>query len=237
MRKAIIVGPHVGSVLELDQTLLSAQIHPRELERTLKIGVDGGVQVLAKAGWKPNFAVGDWDSLKTRAALKGIMHLTLPKNKDRSDLYFAARAAVSVGVTDLVCVGVSGGRPDHHLAMIFDLSELGETYPQLGSITVLDPGAKYHFLSHYQRPWRAKLPSGPSGGATVSIFALGEGAKGVTLTGFQYPLKNATLLPSSWGLSNRVAKAKNNAVVNCSASIKKGRAVVIELMKPYPESQ
>lgn len=233
MRRAIIVGPLVGSVLEFDQTLLSAKIHPRELEYTLKIGVDGGVHVLALSGWKPNFAVGDWDSLRTRAALKGIMHLTLPKNKDRSDLYYAARAALSVGVTDLICIGVSGGRPDHQLAMLFDLSELAETYPQLGSVSVLAPGLKYSFLSRYQRPWRAKLLPGQ----TVSVFALGEGAKGVTLTGFQYPLKNAALAPSSQGLSNVVRKGKSHAPVECSVSIKQGRAVVIEVLMPYREKK
>jgi len=221
-RRALIVGPCVGSVQEFTRSLFMAGVDPKQMARDIRVAVDGGLMVFRKIGWKPHFAVGDWDSLgkeKVAAALRGIFHLTLPRNKDRSDLYYACRAAVSTGATDLVCLGVSGGRADHQLAMLFDLSEIAHEGGKDLSVVAVDHETRYSFISEKNPEWSASILPGQ----LVSVFALEGEARGVTLEGFKYPLKNAVLKPSSHGLSNQAVQTQ------CSICVKKGRLAILVL--------
>jgi thiamine pyrophosphokinase len=197
-------------------------VDPKHMARDLRVAVDGGLKIFKKVGWKPHFAVGDWDSLgseKVSHALRGVFHLTLPRNKDRSDLYYACRAALSAGANDLVCLGVTGGRPDHQLATLFDLSEISGRCDSRVTVVAVDNSTRYYFLSEKNPEWSAEL----SPGQLVSVFAMGGEARGVTLQGFKYPLRNAVLQPSSHGLSNRAAQTQ------CAVRVKKGRLVVMVL--------
>lgn len=227
-RKAVIVGPMVRNAREFSRSLFTVGVDPVQLARDLRVAVDGGLKVLRQAGWRPHFAVGDWDSLepeKAKVALKGIFHITLPRNKDRSDLYYACRAAISAGANDLICVGVTGGRPDHQLATLLDLSEISRAPKSSGellNLVAVDTGTRYYFVSERLPHWEAKL----SPGQMVSVFAVGGEASGVTLAGFKYPLKNAKLAPSSHGLSNQVLRG------NCSVRVKKGCLIVMVLQAP-----
>ena len=181
------------------------------------LAVDGGVATLRKLKLTPDFAIGDWDSLGKSPGKAKFSYQTLPRAKDRSDFYFALEAALRAGAEEVICFGVTGGRPDHHLAALFDLAEISE---KPIALTALDPEARYHFLSEAQP--EIELHDMPRG-ATVSFFALGGEARGVTLEGFEYPLKNARLLPSSHGLSNE-AKAKS-----CRVRLRSGRVVIVVL--------
>jgi thiamine pyrophosphokinase len=180
--------------------------------RDLKIGVDGGVAVWRKIGKAPDFAVGDFDSLKNRKVLDTLMHIRLPEEKNRSDLYYAAQAAIHLGATDLICVGVTGGRADHHLATLLDLSELSSS----ARMTALDAGAEYAFINHSNNSWRRKLPKGQ----VLSIFAP-QSAQGVTLSGLKYPLRDARLSASSHGLSN---EASGGFV---TVRLRRGRLIIV----------
>ncbi|MFL5812885.1 MAG: thiamine diphosphokinase [Bdellovibrionia bacterium] len=225
-RRALVIGPRVGSLSELTRSLYMAGVNPKLIARDLRVAVDGGLKVFnkfwRKIGWKPHFAVGDWDSLgseKVSHALRGIFHLTLPRNKDRSDLYYACRAAMSAGATDLVCLGVTGGRADHQLATLFDLSEIAHEGGRAFSVLAVDNETRYYFISENH----PELSIDVVPGQTVSVFALEGEARGVTLQGFKYPLKNAVLQPSSHGLSNIALKTQ------CSIKVRKGRVVVLVL--------
>jgi thiamine pyrophosphokinase len=187
----------------------------------LFIGVDGGTRTWLKTGLKPHMAVGDWDSFKgadARKALKSIHHVTLPVDKDRSDLFFAASLASNAEATQLICLGVTGGRPDQHLASVLDLTSLaaGEA-GEFSRVTAYSPEGEYHFLSRLIPRWKEAYPSP----RTVSVFAMTAAARGLTLKGFKYPLKNGDLEPSSRGLSNRVWAA------NCEVSIREGGLLVM----------
>lgn len=212
----------MSSLQEFTRSLYMASVNPKLIARDLRVAVDGGLKVFRKIGWKPHFAVGDWDSLGTEKvshALRGIFHLTLPRHKDRSDLYYACRAAVSAGATDLVCLGVTGGRADHQLATLFDLSEIAHEGGRELSVLAVDNETRYYFLSEKHPELSVDLVPGQ----TVSVFALEGEARGVTLQGFKYPLKNAVLQPSSHGLSNIALKTQ------CSIKVGKGRLVVLVL--------
>lgn len=167
---------------------------------------------------EPDFAVGDWDSLKRRALLKRIPHLTLQRGKDRSDLFYALAAAVARGASEIVGVGLSGGRMDHQLGVLADFAE-ASTWKGVGirSLRLLDPDGEMTFVGPATPRWNATGLQG----RTISIFAWGGNAAGVTLTGLRYPLRGATLKPSSLGLSNVAVKSR------VSVSLQAGRLVVV----------
>ena len=213
--RAILVGPVKGTPKQEKALWSSLDIRDSDL----RIGVDGGSAVWLKHGFLPNFCIGDWDSLKNpKKILDRCAHITLPTDKDRSDLFFAVLATIEAGAKEILCLGVTGGRPDHHFAMLLDLSIFSSgKYGDLNCIEVRGPEASYFFLSTKIAQWQGKLAVDQ----LVSLFSMSEGSVGVSLTGFQYPLKNAKLTPSSRGLSNRAAQK------NCKIQIRKGRMVVV----------
>ena len=183
----------------------------------LVIGVDRGFKYSLALGLRPDLAIGDWDSLRDLKLLGKCPRLTLPREKDRSDLYFAACAAVNAGATEIVAIGVTGGRPDHELAAFLDLAELAAN-PRFGLKNVAIEAAEYrHSFIAPGSPWKAKLRSGQ----LVSIFALNGTAHGVTLRGLKYALRGERLIPSSHGLSNQSVGGA------CSVSLKQGLLLVM----------
>lgn len=211
--RAILIGAAPSLPAEIKRFLHSLSISPKDL----RVGVDGGVEKWVRAGLKPQLAVGDWDSLKNRKLLSGIPAMSLAQSKDRSDLFYAARVALELGANELVCLGVTGGRWDHQLAAVLDLSELASgKYGSLKSVKLLGSDAtsdfEMAFVSGRMKSWKGRLEVG----STVSVFALGGAATGVTLKGFCYPLKGQRLVPSSRGLSNKVKSS------GCEVSLRNG---------------
>ncbi|MCM2279325.1 MAG: thiamine diphosphokinase [Oligoflexia bacterium] len=213
MRRAILIGPRPV---------------PPALVRELRLGpgdfiiaVDGGLRRCRRLGLRPGLAIGDWDSLGARSperALAGIPHLTLPREKDWSDLCYALDAAEALGAREIVCLGVTGGRPDHQLGVLLDLSEAAaSSASRFRSVQAWGADGRYHFISSRMPRWTARLEPG----RCVSVFALGGPAKGVSLRGFRYPLRNAPLVPSSRGLSNRVVSRV------CTVAVGRGSLLVL----------
>lgn len=229
-KRAILLGPALKSSDTVRELLKKVKLKSSDL----RIGVDGGTLHWLDAGFNPDIAVGDWDSLPEarHSILRKIPHITLNPKKDRSDLYFALRTAVELGATELVALGVTGGRPDHHLAVLYDLSLFSKgEFGQVSSVEAIGPEGRYIFLS--SSPSRRAAPSacwksGPlRKGQLISVFALGAEASGVTLKGFRYLLKDAVLKPSSLGLSN-VVTAKQGEV-----RLRKGVLLVIMPQNGY----
>jgi thiamine pyrophosphokinase len=218
--RAFLVGASPGQTLE--HTRLQLARLKYDPARDLLIGVDGGVRVLEALAIKPHMAVGDWDSFMgadARAKLGSLHHLTLPVDKDRSDLFFAASVAVNAEATQLVCLGVTGGRPDHHLASLMDLASIasGELGDAISRVQALGPEGEYEFLSPLIPRWRESFAAP----RTVSAFAMGSHVQGLTLKGFKYPLKGGELRPGSQGLSNRTWSHV------CEVSLTDGALVVV----------
>jgi thiamine pyrophosphokinase len=215
VRRAILIGPVINGSSRRDLKWLKLALG--KLHRgsgDLVIGVDGGTELALRVGAVPDLCIGDGDSFISAAsrkrALSRIRSVLLPRTKARSDLHFALRFAQSVGAREIVCFGVTGGRPDHHLASLLELS-------RVPGARALDPTAEYYFLVGKNRRLSLTLRKN----SVVSVFSLDGAAQGVRLRGFEYRLSGARLEPSSHGLSNRVTGSR------CVISVEKGKLGVV----------
>jgi len=190
------------------------------------VGVDSGTLTWLKLGFHPDLAVGDWDSVNTRQrrrVMSSLSHLVLSPDKDRSDFYHALQAALQWVPEEIIAIGFTGGRSDHHLAALLDMAAIAEESARIdGGISLkvfksLGPEAEYHFLAGGVKHWTGKLKKG----TMVSVFSLAPVTQGVVLEGFRYLLQNEDLTPSSYGLSNVVESVKQKV------QIRRGRLLII----------
>lgn len=156
------------------------------------IAADGGYDYLRQWGISPHLVVGDFDSLDREPDnVETVRH---PVMKDDTDMMLAVREGLERGCTRFLLYGGMGRRLDHTLANLHVLAFLarrGCPAFLLGedtAATAICNGA---------------LTFGAEQTRTLSLFAWGGAARGVTLTGLLYPLKNATLTPEHpLGVSN-----------------------------------
>ena len=196
--RAVLLGPRNESPMSLKLLLRKIPL----LASDLRIGVDGGTEDWLAIGRPPQMAIGDWDSLRSREVLKTIAHMTLPVKKDRSDLHHALALAREMGAVDIVALGVTGGRPDHHLASLLELGA-ASAFPEFRSVQAVDGNARYFWVSPSQI-----LQLAVGRGGVFSVFALGGDARGVSISGARFSLSGAKLQPGSLGLSNVARSAR-----------------------------
>ena len=157
--------------------------------------------------------VGDFDTLCIDSIPDNIETIRHPIEKDESDLELAVAEAIRRGFDTFYIYGCLGGRFDHTLASIAVLTSIsqkglcGFLIGKSQTITAITKG-------------KLTLECNPP--EVVSLFPAGDTAAGVTLTGFKYPLNNATLTNNnSLGLSN--VALDSNAVIE----VKNGTLIVV----------
>ena len=166
----------------------------------LIIAADGGANHCARLGIVPDILLGDLDSVETgllqKLQAQGVAIHRHPPEKDATDLELALDLALDRGATAVWLVGALGGRWDMSLANIM-LCAL-EKYRSL-PITLMGADCRMHIL-RAGHPFTVH-PTHP--GRKVSLLPLGGDIQGITLEGFQYPLRDASLpFGSSRGISN-----------------------------------
>jgi thiamine pyrophosphokinase len=180
----------------------------------LIIAADGGLKNAQALGARPDILLGDLDSTDADKAPNGTEILQVPAEKDFTDTQLAADTAVKKGATEIIIIGGLDGRLDHtlsNLAILEDLSAKrihahianGQNRVRyLNSTSTLIPKSGYKYLS---------------------LLCLSEKAKGVSVEGCKYPLKNATLTRSfQYAVSNELTG-------NCALiSVRKGGIYIIE---------
>jgi len=159
---------------------LPTRFTPNLAEGDLVIAADAGYRQLG--GLRADLVVGDFDSLGY--VPQGENVLVLPDHKDDTDTHYAVKLGLERGYTRFVLLGGVGGRLDHTLANIQTLAYLtsrGARGCLVGddvSLAMVQDGS----LSFSGEPR-----------GTVSVFAQGGTAFGVTLEGLLYPLEEATV--------------------------------------------
>ena len=148
---------------------------------------DGGLNHAKVLGLTPDAIVGDFDSVSPAVLeyyeTKGIPIHQFPTKKDETDMQLGIRLALEKGATDLILLGGIGSRFDHTLAnahLLLDLLKKGvraKLVNENNCVELVDGPVTIH----------GKV------GDLVSTIPLSMMVKGITLTGFEYPLTNRDL--------------------------------------------
>jgi len=188
------------------------------------IAADGGIGYSKMAGLTPDVLIGDFDSA-TEAEKEYVNNcsdnavvLKLPCEKDDTDTIAAIRKGLELGCDEFIIYGATGGRIDHYLANIQTLLFIRHH----GAVGRLVGNDCEIFIIENETVYLGKHEHG-----TVSLFALGEKAEGVTIKGLYYEVEESILTNDyPIGVSNEFCGRE------ASVSVKQG-ALVCTLMSLY----
>ena len=168
------------------------------------IAADGGYRHAQSLGITPDCILGDFDSLGFVPEGANVF----PVEKDDTDAMLAVRHGLRLGYEEFeIYGGMEGDRVDHTIANLQTLFYL-EEHGALGWLI----GKKQ--IATVIKNDRLFLPADTDG--TVSVFAIGGDAKGVTIKGLFYEAENITLSPAfPLGVSNHgIGKAAEITVTD-----------------------
>lgn len=144
------------------------------------IAADAGLKHLEKAGVKPDYIIGDFDSLGKNP--EGDNVTVLKPEKDITDMQAAVDKGIESGFESFVLYGATGGRFDHTLAniqLIASLASRGFEACIIDGKTVTRAicNSRIDFSDEYS--------------GYISVFAHSDICTGVTINGLKYELENA----------------------------------------------
>ena len=189
---------------------LDCKIEFTPQEQDLIIGADRGYFTLVENGFKPNVALGDFDSYNGEIDCENT--IVFPVKKDYTDSALAVKYATEQGYTKIVIFGGIGGELDHTIA---NLSLLAE-YTEKGiDISFID-GNNALFAIHNSLVRFDEQASG-----RISVFSFGDKAQGVFEQGLLYSLNN-------FELTNKVALGVSNEFIGEKSiiSVKNGTLLI-----------
>ncbi|MBU5467693.1 thiamine diphosphokinase [Virgibacillus sp. MSJ-26] len=169
------------------------------------IGADGGALTLMKNNINVDYAVGDFDSITSQEKnmiKKSANHFyQYPSEKDETDLEIALNKAFDLNTEKIYLFGVTGGRLDHTLINIQTLFTIKQRNIQaiiidrLNKLEITEPG-------EHDVLYEEKYPN-------ISFIPLTPVVKGITLSGFYYPLIDENLsIGSTLCISNKLLSKK-----------------------------
>ena len=206
MRRCVIIG---GAGIERYDI-----VRARLRDDDYFVFCDSGLRHAEGLGASPDLIVGDFDSHENPHM--DVATIVLPREKDDTDTFFAAKEMLSHGFEEFLLVGVIGARLDHTLANLSILLMLDTAGK---SAKAVDDYSEMEIVS-----------SGPAFiEDTYSFFSLlnitGE-AEGVTIENAKYPLENAAIeCDYQYAVSNEVLPGKVARV-----SVAKGRLLLIKVI-------
>ncbi len=158
-------------------------------EEDFVIAVDGGLSYCGILNVEPDIIIGDFDSLSA-GELQALSVLrkeipdriiTLPCEKDDTDMLAALKYGLSQGYEDFRIYGGTGGRFDHTFANIQCLLYLKKN----NATGYLVDGTGMMFVLQNEAVHLNKNLEG-----VLSLFSLGKEARGVCIENMKYPLKD-----------------------------------------------
>ena len=181
----------------------------------LTIAADAGWKTAQKLGVTPRLLVGDFDSLGTPQVSAGVEVVRVPAEKDDTDTQLAVRLALERGATDITLIAGLSGRVDHTLSTLAILEELEQKKVR----AILTDG---HNRVRFLRAG-SLLIARDSRFCYLSLIVATDRARGVTVEGCKYPLRNALL-------RRRNQYAISNEIVGAAAliAVRHGAVYVIE---------
>ena len=172
-------------------------------ETEFVIGVDRGLVFLYDNEIKPDYIVGDFDSLPgeilERYRQEGEIPIrTYNPVKDATDTKIALDKALEDGSTEIWILGATGTRIDH---VVCNLQILKEAWEKKVPVWIVDSRNKIGLP--VEKTFSLKKEE--QYGTYVSLFPMGETVEGLTLEGFKYPLDHYQLKDrEGLGVSNEI---------------------------------
>jgi len=160
---------------------------------------DGGAVYAMELGLKPDRIFGDLDSImpEVQAAYErmGIEFVLFPVEKDKTDTHLVLDHLIAEGYQEILLGGALGGRPDHLLGNMMLLSY---AHQQGVCAKLISPLVEIQVIT-------GVLTIAGHAGDTFSLIPVDTQVKGVTLTGFKYPLTDAAVRrEGTLGISNLI---------------------------------
>ena len=165
------------------------------------IAVDKGLEALDLLGLKPSHVIGDFDSISINVLNKYKENrTTLNKEKDYTDTHMALKLAIELKSEEITIVGAIGTRIDHTIANIHILKEALDSKIKCTIINENNKILLIDKLANIKKDTYYKY---------ISLIPLTTTVESITLDGFKYLLKNATLkIGESIGVSNEQLEEK-----------------------------
>ncbi len=149
------------------------------------IAVDAGLEACDALGLVPDYVVGDFDTVSGPVAdryrkLPFIVWEQHKPEKNETDTELARSRALTLGCGRIVFLGATGGRLDHMLGNLHALYACMESGVEA---YLVDAQNRLYLLDEGKTFYKDSL-----WGKYVSFLPYTEEVKGITLTGFRYPL-------------------------------------------------
>ena len=212
MKFVIISGGHIDDVFAVDWL--------EKNEYDCMIAADAGMNFLHRNGITPNIIAGDFDSVASGSlqyfqGLNDVQVIKLNPVKDDTDTEFVIREAIRRGAKEITVLGATGTRLDHVIA---NMNLLGIGLEEGISIQLVDKHNRIRMINDC-----LEIKQSEQFGNYVSVLPVKGDAKGVSLEGMKYPLKDAEVACfSSLGVSNEIVDEA------AKISVKQGVLLVIE---------
>lgn len=190
----------------LDRSFAKEFLKTRKYE--FVVAVDAGFSVCLELGIHPDLLVGDFDTFGRERILEYKRDLSLTfdihqPEKDETDTELAFRDVLKTGYKEVDVLGALGGRIDHEIS---NIHLLVQGRKQGLAVNLYDSRNRIYILDSELEPEHGFVKQ-ELYGKYVSFLPLTETVKGITLTGFKYPLlkKNISILENpSLCVSNEV---------------------------------
>jgi thiamine pyrophosphokinase len=161
----------------------------------LMVAADSGLLLARDFGLRPDYIIGDMDSLPDPAVLEEYdpsRVFRYPREKDYTDTELALRLAREKGCDELVIVGGGGGRMDHFLALY---SLFHRADPPSAWLTDRDEILLI----------RARRELSGCAGRVISLFPVGKTPVRMRSRGLAWPLDGLEWTTGDAGISNVIA--------------------------------
>ncbi len=207
MSRCVIVGgaeiadyPHIKQYLD---------------EGDFTIFCDSGLKHMEKLAVQPDLIVGDFDSWPEPQL--DVETVVLPSVKDDTDTFYAVREARKRGFSEILMIGVTGGRMDHTLGNLYILYDLDEAGIRA---VIADDYSEMSVVSDKTEYIADRYPF-------FSLLNMTGKAEGISIRNAKYELKDAAIQSGyQYGISNEVLKGQVAEV-----SVKNGKLLLIKVVR------
>ena len=176
---------------------------------------DGGLFHEKPLGVSANLIVGDFDSHEKPERECEI--ISLPRAKDDTDTFFAAKEALRRGYSDFLLIGVVGGRLDHTFG---NLSILLMFHSKGANAMLIDDFSEMEIVDSTPKYIDDSYPY-------FSVINIDGSPRGITIEDALFPLQNADILPDyQYGISNEPIRGKR-----ASVKVNSGQVLLIKVKK------